>query len=85
MIDETEEFRRQMQSELNSKQADRETLEREHGRVWDTLELSLEFEVVGFAAPLVVVRRKYDGQKGSLYFQHSPRYYFNFKPNCRSC
>ena len=79
MIDETEQIRRQQQAELNSKQADRSTLEREHGRVWDTSELSQDFEVVGFAAPLVVVRRKSDGQKGSLYFQHNPRFYFAFK------
>ncbi len=30
-------------------------------------------------APYVVVRRKSDGQKGSLEFQHHPRYYFRFQ------
>jgi hypothetical protein len=29
-------------------------------------------------APFVVVRRRVDGQKGNLEFQHSPRFYFNF-------
>jgi hypothetical protein len=29
-------------------------------------------------APLIVVQRKADGVKGSLEFQHEPRYYFNF-------
>lgn len=32
-------------------------------------------------APLVVVRRKADGVKGSLEFQHNPRFYFNFQPH----
>jgi hypothetical protein len=45
---------------------------------WDTDALRLEFEVLGFAAPFVVVRRRSDGQKGSLEFTHSPRVYFNF-------
>ena len=49
-----------------------------HGRVWDTGELNQEFEVIGFLAPLVVVRRKADGRKGSLEFQANPRFYFNF-------
>jgi hypothetical protein len=32
-------------------------------------------------APLVVVRRKPDGVKGSLEFQHNPRLYFTFRPH----
>jgi hypothetical protein len=46
--------------------------------VFDTSELSQHFEVLGFAAPLVIVKRKYDGKRGSLFFQHTPRFYFNF-------
>lgn len=45
---------------------------------WDTDQLRQEFEVLGFLAPFVVVRRKRDGAKGSLEFVHSPRVYFNF-------
>jgi len=37
-----------------------------------------EFHVLGFGAPYVVVQRKSDGCKGSLEFQHAPRFYFNF-------
>jgi hypothetical protein len=40
--------------------------------------LTKDFEVIGFMAPLVVVRRKADGVKGSLEFQHSPRLYWGF-------
>jgi hypothetical protein len=45
---------------------------------WSTDQLRNEFEVIGFAAPFVVVRRKADGVKGSLEFTHNPRWYFNF-------
>jgi hypothetical protein len=50
--------------------------------VWDTQRLAQDFEVIGFLAPLVVVRRKADGMKGSLEFRHGPpRLYFNFEPH----
>jgi hypothetical protein len=45
---------------------------------WNTQELQRDFEVLGFQAPYVVVRRKADGQKGSLEFANRPREYFNF-------
>jgi len=48
---------------------------------WDTDAVREQFEVLGFAAPFVVVRRKSDGVKGSLEFTHSPRIYFNFVPD----
>lgn len=50
------------------------------GPVWDTATLQEEFEVQGFAAPFVVVRRKSDGQRGMLTFVHAPRVYFDFMP-----
>ena len=37
------------------------------------------YQVIGFAAPFVMVRRISDNIKGSLEFGHSPRLYFNFK------
>ena len=49
--------------------------------MWSTDQLSDDFEVLGFMAPLVVVRRRSDGRKGSLEFQHGPRFYFNFQPH----
>lgn len=48
-------------------------------QTWTTEELGRDFEVLGFAAPYVVVRRKSDGAKGSLEFKHSPRIYFGFR------
>ena len=52
-----------------------------HGQVWDTQELERDFEVIGFLAPFVGVRRRSDGVVGSLLFQHWPRFYFRFEPH----
>lgn len=78
MSDATETIRRQRVAEINAEPGSREALEAEYGQVWDTQELSRDFEVIGFGAPCVVVKRKSDGQKGSLEFQHQPRFYFGF-------
>jgi len=58
---------------------EREELEKAFGKVWSTTELTTEYSVEGFMAPYVVVTRKEDSVRGSLEFQHHPRYYFNFK------
>jgi len=79
MIDPTETIRRQRLAEINLVPGSREALEAQHGQVWTTDELRQEFEVIGFMAPLVAVRRRSDGRKGSLEFQHNPRFYFNFQ------
>ena len=80
MSDPTESIRKELLAEINAEPGSREALEAEHGQVWDTRQLGDDFDVLGFMAPVVVVRRKCDGQKGSLYFQHSPRFYFDFQP-----
>ena len=80
MSDPTEPIRRQMVAEINAAEGSREYLEAKHGQVWDTGQLGQDFDVLGFAAPFVVVRRKSDGVRGSLTFQHNPRLYFNFEP-----
>jgi hypothetical protein len=43
--------------------------------------MTRDFQVVGYAAPFVVVRRRSDGQLGTLEFTHSPRTYFGFMPD----
>ena len=78
MNDPTEQLRRERQAEITAEAGSRKSLEARYGQVWSTCELTEDFEVIGFAAPLVVVRRKADGQKGSLEFQPNPRLYFNF-------
>ena len=77
--DPTEDARRALVAEINCDLAERATLETRYGRVWNTAELANEFEVLGFAAPFVVVKRKGDNKMGSLMFQHHPRYYFSFQ------
>ena len=79
VLDETEAFRRQRQAELNSVGWPREVLEGTYGKVYTTDELRLEFEVIGFFAPLVVVKSRADGSLGSFEFQHMPRFYFNYQ------
>jgi hypothetical protein len=79
--DPTEDIRRNLLAEINAQPGSREYLEAKHGQVWDTAELGRDFIVIGFAAPLVVVKRKSDGLKGSLMFQHHPRFYFGFEPH----
>jgi hypothetical protein len=80
MSDPTESIRREMLAEINAEPGSRAALEAKHGKVWDTNQLRDEFEVIGFLSPLVVVRRRSDGVRGSLMFQHNPRFYFQFKP-----
>jgi hypothetical protein len=81
MSDSTEDLRRGLVEQINSCPTGREILELEHGKVWDTKELQQDFEVTGFLAPFVVVKRKSDGVVGSLVFQHMPRFYFGFTPD----
>jgi hypothetical protein len=78
MQDATEDTRRALVSEINADTSSRDVLEAEYGQVWDTQQLNEAFEVTGFMAPFVVVKRKSDGVVGSLLFRHSPRYYFSF-------
>jgi hypothetical protein len=81
MSDPTESLRRQRLAEINAEPGSREALAAQFGQVWDTQQLTEDFEVLGFMAPYVVVRRKADGVKGSLEFQHQPRLYFNWQPH----
>lgn len=73
-MDSTENIRRDM---IESGQPARDLAEATDR--WDTAALCRDFEVIGFAAPFVVVKRKADGVKGSLEFTHSPRVYFNWR------
>ena len=81
-VDETEHARRARQAELNTNAFEqRAEAEARFGEVWTTAELARDFRVLGFAAPFVVVERISDGQRGSLEFQHSPRFFFNWQPD----
>jgi hypothetical protein len=78
--DPTETARRDRLAEINAEPGSRAALEAQYGQIWDTNELRQDFDVLGFMAPFVVVRRKSDGVRGSLEFQNTPRFYFNFQP-----
>lgn len=82
-MDETEDIRRNMVAVINAAPGSREALQQQYGDVWDTQQLQETFDVQGFAAPLAVVRRKSDNVVGTVMFQHSPRFYFNFEPDDR--
>lgn len=73
----TDAIRREM-IETGQPYDDLEKSEEQGGQTWGTAELQHEFDVLGFAAPFVVVRRKADGKKGTLEFTHSPRIYFGW-------
>jgi hypothetical protein len=83
MGDVTENLRRERLVEINAEPGSRAALEARYGQVYDTDELAEAFDVIGFMAPLVVVRRLSDNVKGSLEFQHDPRLYFNFQPHSK--
>ena len=78
-MDSTEGIRRIEQAAINAAAGERAAMEARHGRVWDTAELRADYEVRGFMAPYVVVRRLSDGAVGSLQFQHHPRYYWGWE------
>ena len=83
--DKFEAERRRLTGKINSEaegldpETYRLTLAVQHGPVWDTEELTRDFEVVGFLAPCVLVKRKSDGKRGTLFFSHRPRFYFSFQ------
>ena len=77
MNDPTEVDRRSLQAEIN---ADPSTPEEPS---WTTDEMTAVYEVEGFLAPYVIVRRRADGVSGTLMFRHSPRIYFGWSPDTR--
>lgn len=81
-MDRTEAIRRELVKEIagqiKNHDQEREQLEKENGKVWNTDELTRDFDVLGFMAPYVIVRNKRTGKKGSLIFQHYPRYYWGW-------
>jgi hypothetical protein len=57
MADVTETIRRKRMVEINAESTDQEDLAAKYGRVWNTAQLTAEFDVLGFMAPYVVVKR----------------------------
>jgi hypothetical protein len=65
-------------TETEEQIAERARLEKIHGHVWNTTEVTRDFAISGFLAPYVIATRKSDNATGHLTFQHSPRFYFSF-------
>ena len=80
MADQTEAIRKKLVAELNSEDNTKAELEAKHGKVWTTSEMQDEFDALGFMAPFIIVRNRGTGERGSLMFTHSPRFYFSFQP-----
>ncbi len=57
---------------------EKEELEKIYGEVLSTAEAIKKYEFTAFCAPIACVRRRTDGQAGTLEFQHNPRFYFKF-------
>ncbi len=75
-FDETEDIRRKM---IADGEPEKKLSESKDKRYNGKDELLKEFEVIGFLAPFVVVRRLSDGKHGTMMFTHEPRVYFNFE------
>ncbi|HQX49018.1 MAG TPA: hypothetical protein PLR25_03890, partial [Planctomycetaceae bacterium] len=77
--DETEHTNRSVCEQLKDEREWRVALEVIYGEVWDTSDLKRDFNVIGFLVPLVAVRRKDNGEEGTLEFLHHPRFYFSYR------
>jgi hypothetical protein len=64
---------------MRIKKMGKEELQKIYGEVYTSKEMQEKFKVIGFGGGYVAVERKEDGKKGSLDFQHMPRFYYNFK------
>ena len=64
--------------DLLSQPRSRAELEAVFREVWDEHQLAEDYEVLGFIDEAIEVRRKADGQLGSLSYQDKPRFYFSF-------
>lgn len=54
----------------------RQDLEKAHGTVYNTDEVTTAFDIEWFLAPLCGGTRRSTGEKITLMFQHSPRFYW---------
>jgi hypothetical protein len=71
--------RAKMTAEINANAKSREVLAAEFGSVYNTDELMEHYEIISFAAPFVYGVDRATKKKGTLIFQHNPRFYHSFK------
>lgn len=51
------------------------------GETWDTRSLARAFVLLGLVGGRLLVRRKADGEVGTLAYRDGPRVYFGFRPD----
>jgi hypothetical protein len=78
--DPTLKTRRRWNAQINDRVRSREELKDIWGEALNHLELRRRFNHFFFCNPVLVCRRKSDGQRGTLLFQWNPRFYFRWKP-----
>lgn len=89
MKDQTENIRKEIITEVNSQitsenpEIERKRLAEKYGQVWNTAEVANDFEIEGFMAPFIIAKNKKTGKRGSLMFQHCPRFYFCWQEDSR--
>ena len=57
----------------------RKVIEERVGQVWNTDEVTKEFNIEGFLAPLCYGTHRETGVKITLAFTHSPRFYYGLR------
>ena len=82
MPDNTEAPRRDLAREINANPLSRESLERAHGQVWDSAELTQDFDVEGFAGVKVEapIRRRPKTADLALMKRQAPRAALPYPP-----
>jgi hypothetical protein len=64
---------------MDQEQARRKELEEAYGKVYTTPEATEAFEFISFLAPFAIVVERSTGKKGTLQFDHMPRFYYDFR------
>ncbi len=82
--DPTEGIRRTLAHAINAGALTKEQFAEYGIEALTTEEVAQKFEIIGFAAPLVIAHQRTTGERGSLYFQHHPRLYFAWEPESRA-
>jgi hypothetical protein len=80
IFDPTFKMRQRWNAQINDCVRSREDLEEIWGQAIDHMELRKSYNQFFFCNPVLVCRRKSDGQRGTLLYQYSPRLYFRWLP-----
>lgn len=79
LTEETAEERAKLEAEVNATPCTLEELQRKYGQVWTVEQVEAQFEIEAFCPPLACATRRADGVRGTLVYQHCPRYYWSWE------